>query len=115
MSADQSRELSELLKQTREYVRYFGELGAETIDAESAEPARVATLGASATRIEQPSETANPPLAVPARHAQKSVQLPPPTAKSAAALPAPQDSLFGEATPAGPSLPLSTETLEDIW
>src|SRR5687768_10015312 len=114
MTSDQTKELNELLKQTREYVRYFGELGAETIGAESVEPATVATLGASTSRIEQPSPTAAPPLAVPARHPQISIQPPPQTVKSVAALPAPQDSLFAQAAPA-PSLPPSTETLEDIW
>ena len=38
MTSDQTKELSELLKQTREYVRYFGELGAETIGAEPSTP-----------------------------------------------------------------------------
>lgn len=111
MTSDQTKELSELLKQTREYVRYFGELGAETIGAESVEPART-TLNASPTKTEQPP-TAKPAVTVTSPRAEKSIRLNQPV-KSAARSTAPQDGLFGGASPA-PALPPSTETLEDIW
>lgn len=113
MTSDQTKELSELLTQTREYVRYFGELGAETIDAELLEPATVATSGASPARTQQPP-TAKPAVTITSPSAQKSTQPTQPVLKSAALPAAPQDSLFGEAAPA-PSLPPSTESLEDIW
>ena len=109
MTSDQTKELSELLKQTREYVRYFGELGAETIGAES-------TLNASArglpsTQVEEPREVAKvstapapPKPSLFARANQAPAHVSAPAA----------DSLFGELAPA-PTLPASTETLEDIW
>src|SRR5687768_8391677 len=112
MTSDQTKELSELLKQTREYVRYFGELGAETIGAESVELART-TLSASPTKTEQPP-TAKPAVTVTSLHAEKSIQLTQPV-KSAALSTAPQDGLFGGASSPTPVLPASTETLEDIW
>ena len=112
MTSDQTKELSELLEQTREYVRYFGELGAETAGAERVQATTIATVAAPKTRIEQPAPTATPPT-VPA-HAQKSVPPPAPSVKPAAAYPAPMDSLFGEAA-AKPTLAPSTESLEDIW
>ncbi len=111
MTSDQTKELSELLKQTREYVRYFGELGAETVGAESVEPART-TLSASPTKTEQ-SPTAKPAAAVTSPQAEKSIRLNQPV-KSAALTTAPQDGFFGGASPA-PALAPSTETLEDIW
>ncbi|MGZ5435606.1 MAG: uracil-DNA glycosylase [Pyrinomonadaceae bacterium] len=111
MTSDQTKELSELLKQTREYVRYFGELGAETIGAESVEPART-TLSASPTKTEQPP-IAKPAVTVTLPPAEKSIRLNQPV-RSAALSTAPQDGLFGGASPA-PALPPSTETLEDIW
>jgi len=115
MTPDQTKELSELLKQTREYVRYFGELGAETIGAESVELATAATLGASASRIEEPFPTGAPPVKTPAPSAHRSIQPTKPAARSAAVTFAPQDSLFGELAASSPLLPQSIESLEDIW
>lgn len=111
MTSDQTKELGELLKQTREYVRYFGELGAEMIGAKSVEPAKT-TLSASPTKTDQPP-TAKPPVTATSPQAEKSIRLNQPV-KSAALSTAPQDGLFGGASPA-PALPPSTETLEDIW
>ena len=111
MTSDQTKELSALLQQTREYVRYFGELGAETIGAESIEPART-TLSASPTKTEQP-QTAKPAMTVASPQAEKSFRLTQPV-KPAVLSTAPQVDLFGGASLA-PTLPPSTETLEDIW
>ncbi|MGQ0762433.1 MAG: uracil-DNA glycosylase family protein [Acidobacteriota bacterium] len=111
MTSDQTNELGELLKQTREYVHYFGELGAETIGDESVEPART-TLNASSTQTEPP-RTVKPAATITTPQAEKSIRLNQPL-KPAALSTAPQDGLFGGASPA-PTLPPSTETLEDIW
>lgn len=111
MTSDQTKELSELLKQTREYVRYFGELGAETIGAESVEPART-TLSASPTKT-GPPPTAKPAVTVTSPQAEKSIRLNQPV-ESAALSTAPPDGLFRGASPS-PALAPSTETLEDIW
>ena len=110
MTSDHTSELSELLKQTREYVRYFGELGAETIGAESIEPART-TLSASPMKTEQ-APTAKPAVTVTPT-AEKPVRFTQPM-NSAAVPTASQDSLFG-GTSLSPPPPSSTETLEDIW
>ncbi|HEX6187985.1 MAG TPA: uracil-DNA glycosylase [Pyrinomonadaceae bacterium] len=112
MTSDQTKELSEVLKQAREYVRYFGELGAETIGAEPATLKASARLSTASAKVEDPGEIAT---ILPAT--------PPPGAESAlfarmapAPISAPRpDSLFGELATRGPSLPPSTETLEDIW
>ncbi|MFY9621577.1 MAG: uracil-DNA glycosylase [Pyrinomonadaceae bacterium] len=114
MTSDQTKELSELLKQTREYARYFGELGAETIGAEPT------TLKASAPRksalanAEEPREIAKatPNAAPPATKSTLFARTNPTAARVSAP---PPDSLFGELAAPGPSLPASTETLEDIW
>lgn len=112
MTSDQTRELSELLKQTQEYVRYFGELGAETIGAEPATLKASARLSIASAKVEEPGKIATVSPATPrpaaasalvARMAPARISAPPP------------DSLFGELTAPGPSLPPSMETLEDIW
>ena len=113
MTSEQMKELSELLKQTQEYVRYFGELGAETIGAEPPTPNTPAPRLASA-KVEEPRERATPtpaggpPVAKSTLFARAN-----PTPASVSA--PPPDSLFGELAAPGPSLPPSTETLEDIW
>ena len=115
MNPDQAKELGELLEQTREYVRYFGELGAETIGAESPDGVTVATSSASTARIEQRPTTAAPPVAVPASSAQKPIPPMRRAVKPATATSASPDSLFGELGAPAPLLPQSNETLEDIW
>ena len=113
MTSDQTKELSELLKQTREYVRYFGELGAETIGAEAATPNASTPQSLSSTRAEEPREiaTALPPAAPRAAKSRLFARTDPTPAGVSAP---PPDGLFGE-FPARPSLPPSTESLEDIW
>jgi DNA polymerase len=113
MTDEQTKELDDLLKQTREYARYFGELGAETIGAESPTRNASAPPSPASAKFEEPNETAPAPIAAP------------PTAKStlfaransspAAVSAAPPDNLFGELAPPTPSLPPATETLADIW
>lgn len=114
MSADQTKELRELLEQTREYVRYFGELGAETVGAEPATPNASALRNLSSARVEAPRQTATSTPAAAAPPSAKSALFartdPTPARVSAP----PTNSLFGEIAGA-PSLPPSTETLEDIW
>ena len=114
MTSDQTNELSELLKQAREYVRYFGELGAETIGAEPAKSKAMTPHHPASPKVEEPREIATvlsairPPAAESALFAR-----PAPTPARISAPPA--DSLFGELTAPGPSLPPSTETLEEVW
>lgn len=113
MSADQTaNELSDLLQQAREYARYLGELGVETISSELPK-SQPPIVGSPSARAEHPRKTALAATTAPsaprtslfARTAQKPTTVKPP----------PQDSLFGELGAPEPSLPQSTETLEDIW
>ncbi len=113
MTSDQTKELNELLKQTREYVRYFGELGAETTGAEPATSNASAPQSLSSARVEEPREiaTALPAAAPPAARSRLFAR----TDQTPAGVSAPPPgTLFGELS-ARPSLPPSTETLEDIW
>ena len=93
-------ELIELVQQSREYVSYFGELGAETIAMtearETPPPATPSSPRASIMQAASPkvAETSQPP-----RPAQ----------------PAPADSLFADITTTEVSPPQSTETLPEIW
>ncbi len=105
MSADPTTsELLELLRETREYSRYFGELGVETV-----EPA-ITPHGTSAVRETQAK--AQPLQSVTA----KPVEILQPAAV-AARDPMLQDSLFGDLAQPRPSLSqLQTkESMEDIW
>jgi DNA polymerase len=110
MSSEQNRELQDLLKQAREYVSYFRELGAETIDGETAtpiagqaaiSPAKALSTEPAPARVVPPPQTAPKPL-----FAHKSVA---PVTPSAA------HSLFGDEAADAPSMPQSSETLEEIW
>jgi len=118
MTSDQAaKELIDLLAQTREYVRYFDELGAETSALESATDeisAQAASTGP------QPGLT----LPTPATPQPQSTRAPTPSssalfartpAKPATVAAVPQSNLFGDTAPIEPTLPQSTETLEDIW
>jgi len=103
MSADPTTsELLELLRETREYSRYFGELGVET-----AEPA-ITPERTSAVRETQ----AKPRL----QSTAKPVEIVQPAAVTVSD-PTQQDSLFGDLAQPKPSLyQLQTkESMEDIW
>ena len=113
MSSDHENELKDLLKQTREYVNYFRELGAETIDLHSA-AAETLTLQvvpqAKAAALERiAAQVPKPPSPGPSTtlFTRKAAESPTPDA--------PPTTLFGEAQIIEPSLPPSNETLEDIW
>ena len=114
MTSDQTKELSELLAQTREYVRYFRELGAETIGVEAATPNVTAPHYHVSAKVEEPREiaTAMPAAAPPKTKSTLFARTnPTPTRGSAQ----PGDNLFGELAAPASSLPQSMETLEDIW
>ena len=110
---DQTRqELTELLRQMREYAAYSGELGIQTIAAEVTMPS-VESTAPSVTSVKAPKTVTPgvPPPVHPPRPAAAVTRTP---AKSGAAS-VPQDNLFGRGAAPQPSLPASTETLEDIW
>ncbi len=102
MSIDPAaNELLELLRETREYSRYFGELGVETV-----EPAKTpeATSAGRETRAKtRPLQATAKPVAI--------------AQPAAASDPNQQDSLFGDlAQPRPPLSQLQTkESMEDIW
>lgn len=101
------KELGELLKQAREYVRYFNELGAETIDPGTGQ------LEAPSAPMPKPSAGPAAPL-IPTPAAKPISPLPRPAANATAAS-TPAANLFGELVAPSPSVPQPTETLEDIW
>jgi len=112
MNSETNKELQQLLKQAREYVHYFRELGAETIESEASAPAFAQTP---VPQNEAPLRDAEPR---PPRAASSPIATPKPLfARKAAeptALSETQD-LFGDAPSTVSSLPRSTETLEEIW
>ena len=107
MSSEQNKELQDLLKQAREYLNYFRELGAETVDSETA-AGIVAQLPISQAKALS-NESALP--RVPPATARK-----PLFARQAVAPVTPSsDSLFGDEPASATLMPVSNETLEDIW
>ena len=116
MSADPiASEVLELLQKSREYARYLGELGVETIpharvNQESSAPAvnSASSIDAATKLKQQIPSTAQPVLASNAQQLTPSRVVP----REPAAPPA---SLFGELSSAATALAKSTETLEDIW
>jgi DNA polymerase len=104
MSADSTtNELLELLGETREHSRYFGELGVETV-----EPAKAPEATSTVRETQLKSQ--------PLQSAAKTVESVQPAAVVASD-PTPQDSLFGDL--AHPKTSLSQletkESMEDIW
>ena len=110
MSSEQNKELQDLLKQAREYVNYFRELGAETVESETATPI------AGQVSVSQAKELANeavlprvlpPPAAAPKTlFARQSVE---------PATPQASQTLFDDEPTSATSIPVSNETLEEIW
>ena len=110
MSSEQEKELQDLLKQAREYVNYFRELGAETIDSENANATIVQvtiaetltpSIDSAASRVPPPPAVAPKPI-----FARKTIE---------PATPRESQTLFGDEPTSLSSLPRSTETLEEIW
>lgn len=108
--SDDANELIELLRHAREYTRFVGEMGVETVD----EPSAI-----------KPASTHNEPGALFARSAPSleprsieghasSQPLMPPKAKVPLAG-ASADSLFGDLAEPQPSFSPSPEILSDIW
>jgi uracil-DNA glycosylase len=103
-----ANELLGLLKESREYTKYFAELGAETIalsthlvTAEGAKPSRATSPSTQDTHRPVPSRS-QPPR--PAR----------PTAVTVSD-PGSPASLFGELVPPQSAFAQSSECLEDVW
>ena len=101
MSID-SDELIELLRSSREYAKFLGELGVETVSR---------TLGEELVAATEPLEPAPPKRTTPiveTKTISKSVATP-------RAPTSPATSLFGDLEPVRPSFAQSKETLPDIW
>jgi len=96
-------ELIEMLRDSREQARFLGELGVENIALDSSNSQNVAAPPAITTPARAPLRfDSRRPSEV--SHRQISPANPPPA-----------DSLFVELAAAAPSLPKSSETLEQIW
>jgi uracil-DNA glycosylase family 4 len=103
-------ELIDLVQQTREYVRYFGELGAETIAVNEVQETR-----SSATPASPQAAIAQGASSKAADTRQTAATLPSRTAPRRPTRSAPPDSLFADLATAEITPPQSTETLEEIW
>jgi len=116
MSADPiASEVLKLLQESREYARYLGELGVETIPHASVNQELLAPAPGSASAIDAATKLnegipspAQPPLESRAEPTTPRPVVP----REPTALPA---SLFGDLSPSPPLLAKSTETLKDIW
>lgn len=107
MNSEQNQELQDLLKQAREYVNYFRELGAETIDSEPASPmAGHVTVSRARESSNEPARVPPPPAAPKPLFARHSVE---------PATPRAPQTLFGDERTSATSMPVSNETLEDVW
>lgn len=110
---DQTRqELTELLRQMREYAAYSGELGIQTIAGEVTIPS-VEPTASSVTQVDVP-QTVTPGVST-LLHARRPAAAVARTPAKSAPASVPQDNLFGQVAAPKPSLPSSTESLEDIW
>ena len=110
MNSELNQELQHLLTQAREYVNYFRELGAETIDIQTAaptiaQPTVVEDITQSTVPI-LPRVPSTPPVTPKAVFARRAVE--PATPRAAR-------TLFGDEPTSATSMPVSNETLEDIW
>jgi uracil-DNA glycosylase family 4 len=96
-----TNELLDLLRETREYSRYLGELGVETVEPEKP---------SEATSAMRETQVKSRPLQSLAR----AVEFVQPIAVIASD-PTQQDSLFGDVAAPQPSLARSRESMENIW
>jgi DNA polymerase len=109
MSSETNKDLQDLLKQAREYVSYFRELGAETIDSERA-GASIADVTVTET-IKPSAELVARPVPPISTTSPKSLFAP----RTVAPMTSPSSqTLFGD-TSVTASMPQSNETLEEIW
>jgi uracil-DNA glycosylase len=109
MSSDQNKELQDLLKQAREYVSYFRELGAETVDSATTSPVvdQVVLSPAKALANELPTPRVPPPPVKAPTSLFTRDGAPPATASL--------ESLFDDEPASATLMPVSSETLADIW
>jgi DNA polymerase len=114
MNRDQmTEELVDLLQQSSEYVRYFDELGVETLaTTQAAEPPIPAVKPHSQAPKAQTKTLA---VATPTAPAASPAFLGIAPSRKSTSQPVPQDSLFADFATPELSLPQSTESLEDIW
>lgn len=108
---DKANEIIEILRDSREYTRFMGELGFETVDEATLTGARELVERQSPTRAVS-SATAIAPAAVE----RVAIQRPTVPAKTKLELDSPADSsLFGTWAAPQPSFTGSVEALSDIW
>ena len=106
---DDSNELIEMLRDSREYAKFFGELGIETLSPAPENPQTASPNSAAAV---QPARTTAAATSRPIAKAQvEPVSSPKPRVSSGP----PSDLLFEELAPPQPTFAQSQETLNDIW
>lgn len=109
--SDAANELIEMLRDSREYARFMGELGVETVDEPSANVERESVNREPSALFLRKDHSIT---SHSSQTAARSQAISPPKAK--VALPsASADSLFGDLAEPQPSFSQSEETLSDIW
>lgn len=106
--SNEANELIELLRDAREYTRFVGEMGVETVDEPSASREPALKRDQASALFQQTAAAPKPVEAAPF------IQPAPPKTKAPLA-PASPDSLFGEMGDQPPAFAPSSETLDDIW
>ena len=116
MSAEPiASEVLELLRESREYAKYLGELGVETIPHAGVNREFLAAAPDAASAID-PATKLKVGIPLPAQPLLESRAEPATASRVVPREPtAPPASLFGDLSPSPPLLAKSTETLEDIW
>ena len=111
MMNNESDELIELLRNAREYTRFVGELGVETVDEPSATIERTPVDPEPAMLFARysPSLTSQPIESSASSQPLSTAKAPTPPANASA------DSLFGDLAESQPTFSPPTETLSEIW
>jgi uracil-DNA glycosylase family 4 len=111
MNADPiANELLDLLQESREHIRYFAELGVETVPLPAANASSESPRASRTVSSVAPS----PPPRTPPRSLPRSEVIEP-VVRPPRVTPAAPPSLFGDLAPAQPSFAQSEEQMEDIW
>lgn len=107
---DDSNELIEMLRDSREYAKFLGELGIETMSITPENPQFASPNSAAAV---QPARTTPAATSRPVAETQvQPVSSPKPRIPSPSA---PSDLLFDELAPPQPTFAQTQETLNDVW
>jgi uracil-DNA glycosylase len=104
-------QLAELLEESREYAKYSRELGIETVAFSAMVETPVAEIETAASTAKAPSRLHTASVTTAETQSARA----PARSRTTSLKTEAGDLLFNDLLPAKPSLPASTETLQDIW